>query len=1084
MNQSLATLIRVKLFQGGNNNGSNPNVGDLDTGKPMGKKSKRWIKAKRSDKKEESPQVGSEFHDADSHKSETSSISGIENGNATNSPSNQEENNLGTISQNDESNGKQESTEYIAGLTNSRAHGKLRTFKQKMSIPELHFRSSSGSSRHSRKSLEMSKKSESLPPHGPSKSARVYSMFPASLSPKRMSLEYSYKSATECPKHSFERPSNDTAIISKTVSNSSTSSSKFSPRKINALNSSSATSSVRFINPVTSTNGDGTSSSLDNCQSTSLSNSKSHHHSKAGSMEIKNGAGQTLLIGRRRSRTVDVSDYTRKINLPSQSPVSTNNDFISSITTHLKKSRSNSLLTKTSMASPLDRGGHPNTSSVHEKGSVSPPKVFESSAVFSGIPVQSVVVPSGSGSRRSSSIVNALNSFVNLRSSSASSVKGSGSKAVTPKFDLTLDDFPTPPEPEPNESYRSYLSRLAPYGKFIAVILCQKNEPYKNECLAFYLSNFFDFRGDPLDISLRKLLMFLELPLETQQIDRLLTEFSKCYYETQSKTEDYCPWSSENQVYLVGFSLLMLHTDFFNPHNKFKMTKSEFIHLLNEDNISGGCDIPKEILAYYYDNITAKESPKFDFSVYQQLLQSYETHSEDSSTDDALSSNFYSPISIVKGSGSCILQDHAPASYTLTGRASSNSFSSYFPQIPASNSSSTNSIIQDDIDIYSHILEDSLKDINMSSQVEQVWNETYLYKALSSSDNKCDKYFSILNETKGGYLRINKNQIARVAVPNFEILNESDDDHALLKIIHMGEIRELTANKKFSIVGSVNKIFWKNEYAILTSCGLLIFDNADWISPSMIRDKSTGTSNYIIDCKSNASMLTGSPLTCNGLLAINKEAELAKLSFSKFDVSELDIDDHELTRNSDCQTSNLSDCTLHLYGSQKKFVWRCANKNERDHWIDSINVLAAYDGCFCAPGGLNNVLISQRKHNIKDRLDKLDKGREEKSKKLISLQSMLPLYRQAIPLSFKTRNDITFHIKQLAVRMDWLVYEIKRNQLYVEIIEQVSTQLAQFSSQDSKEHEKATEDELSSMNESFIFNDELLQACLTEDYSR
>jgi Sec7-like guanine-nucleotide exchange factor len=39
----------------------------------------------------------------------------------------------------------------------------------------------------------------------------------------------------------------------------------------------------------------------------------------------------------------------------------------------------------------------------------------------------------------------------------------------------------------------------------------------------------FDFKNDPLDVSLRKLLMDVTLPRETQQIDRVIEAFARRY---------------------------------------------------------------------------------------------------------------------------------------------------------------------------------------------------------------------------------------------------------------------------------------------------------------------------------------------------------------------------------------------------------------------------------------------------------------------------------------------------------------------------------------------------------------------------
>lgn len=77
------------------------------------------------------------------------------------------------------------------------------------------------------------------------------------------------------------------------------------------------------------------------------------------------------------------------------------------------------------------------------------------------------------------------------------------------------------------------MSRISNYGKFIGIILTLKNDPYKSNCLNHFLSKYFDFVDDSIDISLRELLIFLELPKEAQQTDRLLTEFGRIYYKQQ-----------------------------------------------------------------------------------------------------------------------------------------------------------------------------------------------------------------------------------------------------------------------------------------------------------------------------------------------------------------------------------------------------------------------------------------------------------------------------------------------------------------------------------------------------------------------
>lgn len=48
------------------------------------------------------------------------------------------------------------------------------------------------------------------------------------------------------------------------------------------------------------------------------------------------------------------------------------------------------------------------------------------------------------------------------------------------------------------------------------------------QCLRIYIGRF-DFANDPLDVALRKLLMEVGLPRETQQIDRVMEAFAARY---------------------------------------------------------------------------------------------------------------------------------------------------------------------------------------------------------------------------------------------------------------------------------------------------------------------------------------------------------------------------------------------------------------------------------------------------------------------------------------------------------------------------------------------------------------------------
>ncbi|KIM48047.1 hypothetical protein M413DRAFT_219231 [Hebeloma cylindrosporum] len=66
--------------------------------------------------------------------------------------------------------------------------------------------------------------------------------------------------------------------------------------------------------------------------------------------------------------------------------------------------------------------------------------------------------------------------------------------------------------------------------------------------------------------------MEVGLPRETQQIDRVMEAFAFRYTQCNPNV-----FISEDHPYILAFSLIMLHTDAFNPSNKRKMTKADYI---------------------------------------------------------------------------------------------------------------------------------------------------------------------------------------------------------------------------------------------------------------------------------------------------------------------------------------------------------------------------------------------------------------------------------------------------------------------------------------------------------------------------
>ncbi|KAL7285244.1 hypothetical protein ACG7TL_000338 [Trametes sanguinea] len=152
-------------------------------------------------------------------------------------------------------------------------------------------------------------------------------------------------------------------------------------------------------------------------------------------------------------------------------------------------------------------------------------------------------------------------------------------------------EIPRPREEE--ESPEVYLQRLveAVSKAEIASVLASSADAFHARALRAYIERF-NFVGDPLDVALRKLLMDVGLPRETQQIDRVIEAFAARYVQCNPNL-----FSSDDHPYILAFSLIMLHTDAFNKSNKRKMSKPDYI---KNTRLPG---VAPEVLDCFYDNI-------------------------------------------------------------------------------------------------------------------------------------------------------------------------------------------------------------------------------------------------------------------------------------------------------------------------------------------------------------------------------------------------------------------------------------------------------------------------------------------------
>ncbi|KAI0695520.1 hypothetical protein BC835DRAFT_1273155, partial [Cytidiella melzeri] len=96
--------------------------------------------------------------------------------------------------------------------------------------------------------------------------------------------------------------------------------------------------------------------------------------------------------------------------------------------------------------------------------------------------------------------------------------------------------------------------------------------PINKVALRHYI-DFFDFSGMRLDNAFRKLCAKLYLKAETQQVDRILEQFARRYWDCNPTTL----FGSANVVHAVAYSLLLLNTDLHVAELTSRMSRGQFV---------------------------------------------------------------------------------------------------------------------------------------------------------------------------------------------------------------------------------------------------------------------------------------------------------------------------------------------------------------------------------------------------------------------------------------------------------------------------------------------------------------------------
>ncbi|AGO10555.1 AaceriABR102Wp [[Ashbya] aceris (nom. inval.)] len=689
---------------------------------------------------------------------------------------------------------------------------------------------------------------------------------------------------------------------------------------------------------------------------------------------------------RRRSRTMDSFDCS----------------MTSKSIFHLSRLRSSSSISTTATSSPAATG-HGNTISPHV---LSTPRDSVSSS--SAGTYNNVNHSCSTRTKRNGSIVNVLTNFVSVKSSSS-----------TPKplpIPIYLESMASPPIADPSLSEDDYISSLAVYGRYVAAILAEESNEFHQRCLERYISTEFDFLGEPLDVSLRKLLLLLSLPKESQQIERMISCFAKVYF-TQNKHDSL--WGDCEDISRMAFSLLMLHTDHFNSNNRNKMTKDEFIKLLHDDQKH----IPKEIAVYLYDAITVREFPHV-------LLPPFMTMDDEDEQSAALCSELccnFSPMAIIKSRYLLFRTE-----LWVQSKGKSNSIS--FLNNHVSSASSVKHILNDDIDIYYHIVNDSVSSATLAADMEKHGYTIPPVPRMPGNLHLSHKNLATFTEVKGGYLKASKELIRNfVDIPlgaaDVTLFN-ADGEFRYMKIIQIGKLEDMMA-KKFPLVG---KTTWKMHHFILTTFALFIFDGNYQLDSSIETDKVTNTTNIIIPFPPTSHVVK--VLDYNGLYA------------TAFPGTQKPAAAHE-------------DEILYVHRNGEEYRFHCSSSSERQMWLEAINMVAAISNCYIIIPSIPNSVGPIQKWSLQEKWEKLNSSLQETRSKLDTVVKILECCQTLTPITGRCRSHLLKFVRQNLTRIEWLTYEIARKQVYLEILRSIMK----------VSQEAPVPDDQTSIEDSFLFKE-------------
>ncbi|EKM82858.1 hypothetical protein AGABI1DRAFT_118287 [Agaricus bisporus var. burnettii JB137-S8] len=125
------------------------------------------------------------------------------------------------------------------------------------------------------------------------------------------------------------------------------------------------------------------------------------------------------------------------------------------------------------------------------------------------------------------------------------------------------------------------------------------SKPDNIELLRAYIG-LFDFQNKAIADAMRELLEAFRLPGEAQQIARITETFASIYFASGP-----AEIKSEDAVYVLSYSVIMLNTDLHNPQIRKRMTIEDYQKNLR--GVNDGTDFSPEFLQNIYDSIRKRE---------------------------------------------------------------------------------------------------------------------------------------------------------------------------------------------------------------------------------------------------------------------------------------------------------------------------------------------------------------------------------------------------------------------------------------------------------------------------------------------